>query len=81
MLLRGTSALNCHLLNLSRIVCGFHGCDYEYYCLVDVTQCILLDMHPEYGAACLSETAVNLIPKSGNIHSSIYVKIEEKGRA
>jgi hypothetical protein len=43
-----------------------------------VTPCILVDMHPAYGAACSSETAINLIPESGNILCPIYVKTEER---
>lgn len=39
-----------------------------------VTRCILVDMHPAYGAACSSEMAVNFIPESGNIHSSNLCK-------
>jgi hypothetical protein len=44
-----------------------------------VTRYILLDMHLAYGAACSSETAVNLIPESGNIHSSNLCKKRRKG--
>ena len=45
-----------------------------------VTRCILVDMHAAYGAACCSETAVNLIAESGNIHSSNLCKKEGKDR-
>jgi len=78
VLLRGTSAWNYHLPYLSQKVCGFHCFVYEYYCLLDGDMLHSGGHAPCIGAACSSETAVNLIPESGNIPSSNLCKKRRK---
>jgi hypothetical protein len=61
--------INTYYIYLEMFV-GFMAVSRNITVYLVVTRCILLDMHPTYGATCSSEREVNLNPENGTIHSS-----------